>query len=330
VARDAGSRPTGGESRKKEGSRIQKKPSGPFNRKARAKARCLYKHQGVQMNKLVLAATVALAMGGYAMAQCGDLPPAARVCNPLVYDFNVNLKTTIAKPGKVVKIKNPCGDDPTVIDPECFRVKGSRALKGFIASCDCWCAPNAAIPEFPGVQAEMDDGQGNMIPAVDENGDPIWVTGQEPRPAVPAGTFIEFNEDRWTVFLGENKTRNVYADLDDFVWDAFWRIGKNNTDLETAWNFASENASLAGMGWGKVNKAGIATAMNGNVLGWLEAPTYFSKTICCEDGAFPFNFCSFDVEDVDTIAFGTWKMKYNAKASAASKATGALPFPKWY
>ena len=303
------------------------------------------------MNKLTLAATLALAMGGYAMAQvCGDLPQAVTTCNPMVYDFTVKVKTTLPKHGKVVEV-TPCSDDKEV-SYACFRVKGSRTLKGFIASCDSWCCENVpaqpaipfqpaipaipAIPAFPGVPELDNDG----LPVLDADGNPVWI--EEPRDAVPevpevpevpaqaaqpATIVANFNADRWTVYLWEPKTRNVYAAADAFEWDAFWRIGKNNRDLETSWLFDGDFAALSGMGWGSADKGYNVKSMSGNVIGWLEAPWIEKGAICCE--AFPFSFCEIELEDVDTIAFGTWKMKYNAKASAASK-SGILPLPKWW
>jgi hypothetical protein len=290
------------------------------------------------MNKLTLAATLALAMGGYAMAQvCGDSPTVTTSCNPLVYNLNVKVKTTIAKAGKVVTLPGPCEDGQKEIDYACFRVKGSRSLTGFIASCDNWCCENIpaqlaqpAIPAVPGVQAT--DDQDNLLWTDDDPPLPVWAVEPIPEvpavPASPATIAPNFNADRWSVYLWENKTKNRYAQGEGFEWDAFWRIGKNNRDLETAWFFESDEAIFQGMGWGSVNKNGIVNNMSGNVIGWLEAPWIENNKICCE--AFPFTFCDLEDEDVPTIAFGTWKMKYNAKASAASKATGALPLPKWW
>jgi len=122
------------------------------------------------MNKLMLAATMAITMGGYAMAQCGIGTTPTAACNPLVYDFVLNLKTTQAKPGKVVK--GACGVEG---ETACYRVKGSRKLNGFIASCDCWCVPVA------------DDATGAYAP----------------------GTFSHFNADTWNVVLWDKKSQVV-------------------------------------------------------------------------------------------------------------------------
>ena len=250
------------------------------------------------MNKLMLAATMAITMGGYAMAQCGIIVPGpvTTICNPLVYDFTLNLKTTHAKPGKIKT--GPCGIEN---EPEAYRVKGSRKLQGFIASCDCWCPP------------EKDDAD-KFIP----------------------GTFAGFNDANWTVVLWDKKAKLFYADeADEFAWDAFWRIGKNPcgaTDLETSWNLTGEYANLFGAGWGKVDKNGLVKNMSGNAAGYLHAPMW-SKTGKKEDDcffvyAYPYSFCEcFEyLDDVPTIAFGNWKMKYNAKASAVSKASGDLSY----
>jgi len=224
------------------------------------------------MNKLMLAAAVALAMGGYAMAQC-ELPQGC----VLVYDFNVNLKTTLSKPLKTVV----CGMS------DCYRVKTSRKLKGFIytaGDCDCWC-----------------------------DGDAL--------------------NDAWLVTLWEKKTKILYAEDGDFTWSAFWRIGKAKNELEIEWTFGEDGLMLlTGQGFGKADGK-MAKNASGSVTGWTGAPLWYKLGKKAEDctycPAYPFDFCTKEVVDgAGTIAFGTWKLKYNAKATATLKKTGDLPAPK--
>jgi len=224
------------------------------------------------MNKLMLAAAVALAMGGYAMAECG-IPQG---CGPLVYDLNMNLKTTLSKPLKTVI----CGLS------DCFRVKTTRKLNGFIyaGDCECWCDDDAL-------------------------------------------------NDSWAVTLWEKKSKILYAFDDDFTWTAFWRIGKAKNELEVEWEFESPGfVKLTGQGFGKADGK-IAKNASGSVTGWTGAPLWYKLGKKADDcvycPAYPYDFCTKEVVDgAGTISFGTWKMKYNAKASNVLAKTGDLPAPK--
>ena len=85
------------------------------------------------MNKMMLAAALALTMGAFAQAStCGDVDePDFGPC-ALWYDVTIKVKTTAAK-SKKVKIE--C-DDPDVL---CFRVTTSKTFKGIYVACDCDC-----------------------------------------------------------------------------------------------------------------------------------------------------------------------------------------------
>lgn len=266
------------------------------------------------MNKLLLAATLAASLGGYVMASdCAEPIRPVEAC-AIVYDFNVNVKTTVAKPGKVVQVA--CQEDN---ETPCYRVKGSKSLKGFVALCGCVCEP-----VYDGYETYTTNWLEDIVISVDTN----WVT---------TTTIVGYDlNDAWSAVLWENKTKQVFVDVgDDFVWDAFWRIGKKNTDMEVAWTIDGDYAKLQGMGFGSVNNKNIVKSMSGNVTGWLGAPIYFDpkdkygyEDCGCE--AYPYSFCDVDYLDgVDTVAFGSWKMKYNAKASA-NYLNGYLPVPKWY
>ena len=89
------------------------------------------------MNKLMIAATLALTMGAQVQASnCSLTPPPPGSC-ALVYNLAVNVKTTAAK-GKVVKAGwSDCelGDDGYV----CWRVKANRSFRGFVTYCGCDC-----------------------------------------------------------------------------------------------------------------------------------------------------------------------------------------------
>ena len=86
------------------------------------------------MNKMMLAATLALTVGAFVKADtCGDYEDnyVAGPC-ALWYDVTIKVKTTGAKSSKV---KIPC-DDPEIL---CYRVTTSKTFKGIYAACDCDC-----------------------------------------------------------------------------------------------------------------------------------------------------------------------------------------------
>jgi len=266
---------------------------------------------------------MALAMGGYAMAQiCQEPTRPAQTC-ALVYDFNLNLKTTVAKMGKVPK--TPLCEDP--LEAACYRTKTSRSLKGFIYSCDCWCVdiPASTVITSNFVDSVTDVGG---VSVTNQVWDGTFTTNN-----IPAGFGVNEN---WTAALWDSK-KNVYAFEEDFEWTAFWRIGKNRTDLEIEWLLAPGDALvwLQGQGFGSIDKSGRAKSMNGNVIGAFATPVLeiYNKDpdLCGDCEGMPWELCTNDpIPGVDTVAFGTWKMKYNNKASNTYKANGGLPYPKWF
>ena len=272
------------------------------------------------MNKLMLAATLALSMSAMAKAACGDLPPPVAVNCALVYDFNISLKTTVAKPGKPEVIKSLCGD-PEEIEAQCYRVKGSKSLKGFINSCDCWCVP----VELTEMVVTTDD---QSVVTTNYVGTGVY------------GDDYDTNLDGWSVSLWDNKAKLVYAANDPFEFDAMWAIGKKNKDLEVSWFFDGADdveMNASGMGFGALDiKNRRMKNANGTLVAWLSAPEYvdtknklgYEDCLCW---GYPYDICTGEyLDDKGTIGFGTWKLKYNAKASAAAASTGALPYPKWW
>jgi hypothetical protein len=232
------------------------------------------------MNKLMIAATMALTLGAYVNAQC-QIDEPDYYC-ALVYNFVVNVKTTAAK--QIVN-KAQCDIEGGVV---CYRVKANRSFQGFIAYCDCDC----------GFQEEA------------------------------------------LVTLWDKKTKTYIVDAAAIPFGAFWRIGNVNlakaTDMEIEWSIDDEEFNAWGMGYGKWKNNRLNNA-SGNVVGLLPAPAAeikypkgyiyqddececFAGAYICEGGwdfALPEN----------TIAFGTWNLSFNAKATAAYLATGAVPVP---
>ena len=140
-----------------------------------------------------------------------------------------------------------------------------------------------------------------------------------------------------------------YALIEDaaFDWDFVNVMGKNSNDGECAWTFtgtAAYNESqeqtyeLRGAGYATFNKSteGFFDNFGGYFAGTASASFDLSKkdaskTECvCQ----PSQILKCDAvdgvsfEDSDTIAFGSWKMKFNANVTKAYLTQGEAIFPQ--
>jgi hypothetical protein len=240
------------------------------------------------MNKLLIAATLALTLGAQVNASDNDpceKPGSTPKGCALVYNLAINVKTTAAR---AKTTKEVLCDKPSEL--VCYRVKANRAFRGFVFYCSCDCG---------------------------------------------------FGEDA-SYILWENKTRLVQEG--NFPFAKFWRVGgttvANSPGMELEWDIAAdEEIGLAGkgMGYGNWNKVGRMQNGSGTFVGSLPSPVYtgrqawsedsddcdcVAEVVVCEDG-----WAWAAVED--TIAFGSWKIAYNAAASVRYFADGGLPLPKW-
>ena len=122
-----------------------------------------------------------------------------------------------------------------------------------------------------------------------------------------------------------------------FTWDFCNVIGKNSTDAECAWTFGGtvvydeereQEYSLRGAGYGKYvhSTEGFFDNLGGYFAGTASA-SYDLKTKLTEANAecickpSQVLFCTavdgISFEDSDTVAFGAWKMKFNANVTKA-------------
>ena len=133
-----------------------------------------------------------------------------------------------------------------------------------------------------------------------------------------------------------------------FEWDFCNVIGKNSTDAECAWTFAgtvvydeerAQEYDLRGAGYGKYvhSTEGFFDNLGGYFAGTASA-SYDLKTkltvanaecICQPSQVLK---CSavdgVSFEDSDTVAFGAWKMKFNANVTEQYMKKGELVFPE--
>jgi len=247
------------------------------------------------MNKLMIAATLALSFGAYVnAADCTPTPGAPNAPAPgsaLVYDVTVKIKTTQAKlvKGKAGKAGSDCLPGKAGSDDFCYRDTTSKTLNGLIVACtnDCFGFQDSA-----------------------------------------------------TLTLWNKKEKAVYMESSVITWDPFWRIGKTGQKTELGFSADGDIGmdEIAAQGFGTWKKGRIDKA-NGSALSKIVPPMLVAKkkalVINGQDECYCVGnplLCDGNEDDAAdfTIGFGTWKMKYNSKASAKFYKDGVLPLPKGY
>lgn len=116
-------------------------------------------------------------------------------------------------------------------------------------------------------------------------------------------------------------------------------MGKKQADAEWAWTFegaatysaeVSQKYSLTGSGLGKYSaKKGYYTSFSGNFAGTAEASFYLAKNAACD----PSQIWKCDdlatLVDSDTVAYGSWSVKYSSSASKKYTKNGYLKRPAY-
>jgi hypothetical protein len=113
--------------------------------------------------------------------------------------------------------------------------------------------------------------------------------------------------------LFDKKSDEMVVESESISWTILGRIGKKNTDIEAYGNI---NGDIYLMGFGKWDsKKGRVSSISGNVQAVLGAPLCI---VACAPGgiALPYDLCIPDTQIlVDTIAYGSFSIKYNSSAS---------------
>jgi len=151
--------------------------------------------------------------------------------------------------------------------------------------------------------------------------------------------------DDYTTAFVDSKRKAAFGSFDDngftstaeLEWKLLNFMGSKFKDVEAAWNFtgsitytylgadATQTYSLTGAGYGQVGSGAtiFADKLSGNFAGTASASfdTYNkvasdcacepSKVLTCE------GYDTLDYAALDTVAFGSWKMKFNANDSKA-------------
>ncbi len=235
---------------------------------------------------------------------------AAALADAQVYTFTATLKTTVAARGKVKASTLTCLDESETL---VYRKQGSVKLQGLIWGCSC-----ESLAEVSGWAGEGEDG-------------------------------CAFWDASAKQLLSGN-----------FEWKLLNRIDSTAKKAEGAWIYEADCYSLVGGGFGTVKTGKVKdedgetyetfylASLSGNVAGWKCAPGYTYKT-----GKYiPCTFCNPGSEESEetvtaeawslcdcgeggdwTAVSGTWKLKYEKKATAKlNKSTSifdAYSFPSY-
>jgi hypothetical protein len=242
------------------------------------------------MNKLVLAATLALTLGASVNANIctpADAPPPKG--GALVYDVSVKIKTTKAMPlsTKVAKgtICTPNDDVPEVF---CYRDVTSKTLGGFMYACTNTCegfAENALLT--------------------------LWNTKEK-------AIYAEDELVDWSAFwrIGKNAQRAEVA----------WSADGEGMEGMSAQGFGTWNRNAGRLTSANGN---ILFVLNPPAKVSSKKPLWVldGEEICaCVGDAM---LCTGAWADADfTVGFGTWRMKFNNNASARWYNNGILPYPR--
>ena len=114
-------------------------------------------------------------------------------------------------------------------------------------------------------------------------------------------------------------------------------MGTNKKDAEWAWTFSgtadysangfgTQAYALTGAGYGKFDGKKY-TSFSGNFAGTTGASFDLTSKTCCDPSQIWKCDALTTLVDEDTVAFGTWAVKYNASASKKYKNDGTLKVP---
>lgn len=255
------------------------------------------------MKKLMVFA-LALASVGAAYAGCSPTPVTTNAA--VVYNVKFNGKTTV---GKSSAIKGTSGSACTPGSSgtnACVRIPNAAiSIEGFLVSCGVTCDTSLTTDGATGT---------------------FWMT----KPYKVGVDSAELKTLNLNVIGASKKDAEVYGTFKGTLTDIEGQtIGA--TDDQGAWQFA---------GFGKFGtvtvdsankvKANIYTSLCGNFVGEMTKSYYVNKGSCCATIVWACSDLATAIEDKDTVAFGTWSIKYNSSASKKYAKDGTTPkTPSW-
>ena len=116
------------------------------------------------------------------------------------------------------------------------------------------------------------------------------------------------------------------------AWIILNLIGKTRTQVETFWAVELTDGGILYMaGFGKTDKTGLITAINGSAVGYTVGPDCINTSSCSEAPATAYPLCDLESSyEVPTVGFGTWAIKYNKGWSKKVAEGASLPtLVKW-
>ncbi|MGN0851951.1 MAG: hypothetical protein ACI4Q3_01085 [Kiritimatiellia bacterium] len=244
------------------------------------------------MKKLMIAAFAATTVGAFASNNCTPAPVVPGDC-ATVYSIKMSVKTT-----KGVLVTGSQANGSTCAPGSTdyclvYRTKDSTTFTGYFAECDCACG--------------ILDGA--------------------------------------TAYMWDSK-RKASLDGAAFTTTLLNVMGKKQTEAEWAWTFAAtadygeqrtQAYALTGAGIGKFDvKNARYTSFSGNFAGTVGAPYDLkakgSSACVCDPSQVAKCDALEQLSSDDSVAYGTWTVKYNSSLSKKFAVNGAsvLPLPSYY
>lgn len=258
------------------------------------------------MKKLIVAAAMAFVS-------------AAALADAQVYEMQLTVKTTVTRSGQVRFVACDCPVDGNTL----YRSQGTVKIKGLIWGCDC-------------------------------------VTLSDPEISSGASSLAKSSYG----YIFWNETTKKPLNL-KFGWELLNRIDRSGQKAEGTWTLSSDDGSfyIMGSGFGSVKDTVVTKpvcertatwvpSMSGNLAGWstpgaiVTVAATAGECSWCKKiegkeeqtaSAKGWTLCECGDSDERTAASGTWKLKYNKKASqilsdeskAVESVTQAYSFPSY-
>ncbi|MCR5750920.1 MAG: hypothetical protein K6G91_03070 [Kiritimatiellae bacterium] len=133
-------------------------------------------------------------------------------------------------------------------------------------------------------------------------------------------------------FWAEKPNKTIVVD-DAFAFNVYNIFGKSLKDVEVEGTFEGSLPDLQGQtfafevaGFGTYDKKHERVSkVNGNFAGVMSTSFYVKNHVCCPTVVFMCDDLSTAVEDVETVAFGSWSVNFNKKAAKKYLKNGTTP-----
>jgi len=145
---------------------------------------------------------------------------------------------------------------------------------------------------------------------------------------VETGTAVVWDSKRKAQLTGAAFTTTFLNVMGTKKKDAEWAWTFAGTADYSAYGFATQAYALTGAGYGKFDGKKY-TSFSGEFAGTTGASFDLASKTCCDPSQIWKCDALTALVDSDTVAFGTWAVKYNASASKKYKNDGTLKVPDY-